>query len=393
LRLLGVAVATAALVLAPSAGAGTPAPGVAAELVERFDTPTYVATAPGRGRYLYVTQKEGAIRVLRNGELLDRPLLDISERVADQGEQGLLSAAFAPDFAQSRRFFVYYTASRGCSPAGGCPIRVDEFRTRRRDPARALRGSRQRVIAIPHPDASNHNGGTAAFGPDGKLWLAPGDGGGGGDQFEHARDPNSLLGKLLRIVPRPRRPGYRVPASNPFVDAPGRDEIWSYGLRNPYRFSFDEELSAIAIGDVGQGTQEEVSIVSIAKARGAGFGWPELEGTFDYPESPPYDPPTPPLAPIATYPNPTPGSSAVTGGVVAHDPELPHLEGRYLLADFYAGEVVSFAFDLATNTASDLQPLDIELIPQLVAFASGLDGQLYVLSLGGELYRLEPEQG
>ena len=393
MRLLGAAVATAVLVLAPSAGAGTPAPGVTAELVERFATPTFVATAPGRGRYLYVTQKEGTVRVLRNGELLDRPLLDISERVADQGEQGLLSAAFAPDFAESRRFFVYYTASRGCSPAGGCPIRVDEFRTRRRDPARALRGSRQRVIAIPHPEASNHNGGTVAFGPDGKLWLAPGDGGGGGDQFEHARDPNSLLGKLLRIVPRPRRPGYRVPASNPFVDAPGRDEIWSYGLRNPYRFSFDEELSAIAIGDVGQGTREEVNIVPIAAARGAGFGWPELEGDFDFPESPPYDPPAPPLSPIATYANPPGGPASVTGGVVAHDPDLPQLDGRYLFADFFAGQIISFDIDLSANTAGDVQALGVGPISGLVAFASGLDGQLYVLSLNGELYRLEPEQG
>jgi glucose/arabinose dehydrogenase len=389
--MLAAAVAGAALAFSAPANGGTPA-GVEAELVERFDTPTYVASAPGRGRYLYVTGKGGVIRVLRDGQLLERPFLDISDLVADQGEQGLLSAAFAPDFRRSRRFFVYYTASRGCGK-DGCPIRIDRFVAQRDDPTRARRGSQTRVISIPHDDAANHNGGTVAFGPDGRLWIATGDGGGGGDQFQNARDPSSLLGKLLRIAPRERRAGYRVPRSNPFVGSPGRDEIWSYGLRNPYRFSFDHELRAVAIGDVGQGAQEEVSIVSIAKARGAGFGWPEFEGNLDFDESPPYTPPTPPLAPIATYANPPGGPASVTGGVVARDPELPQLEGRYLLADFFAGEVVSFAFDLATNTASDLQPLDIDPIPQLVAFASGLDGQLYVLSMNGELYRLEPEQG
>ena len=341
-----------------------------------------------------MTEKSGTIRVLRDGELLPKTFLDISGLVADQGEHGLLSAAFAPDFARTRRFYVYYSASAGCNARAGCPIRVDEFKARRGDPTRARRKSRRRVISIPHPDALNHNGGTVAFGPDGRLWLATGDGGGSGDVFENARDLSSLLGKLLRINPLPAhrgRPGYRVPSGNPFVGEKGRDEMWSYGLRNPFRFSFDAPLGAIAIGDVGQGTEEEVSIATVAGARGLGFGWPEWEGNFDYPESPPYDLPGEPLFPMFTYPNPRP--AAVTGGVIAHDPELPSLEGRYLTADFYAGQVMSFIPDLANNEAEMVAALDIDPIPNLVAFASGLDGQLYVLSLSGELYRLEPEQG
>jgi glucose/arabinose dehydrogenase len=374
-----------------TAEAGGPA-GVQAQAIASFDSPTYVAAAPGRPRYLYVTEKSGVVRVMRNGATLPQPFLDISDRVTNSGEQGLLSIAFAPRFRKNRRFYVYYNSSSGCT--GGCPIRVEEFKARRRNPARARSASRRLVISIPHPDASNHNGGTVAFGPDGNLWLAPGDGGGGGDRFQNARDPGSLLGKLLRIKPvrrKVKRPGYRVPRSNPFVGRSGRDEIWSYGLRNPYRFSFDAGLNAVAIGDVGEGTQEEVSIVRLAKARGAGFGWPEFEGTHDYPESPPYTPPSPPLAPIFTYPNPAGGPASVTGGVIAHDPELPQLEGRYLFADFYAGQIRSFVPNLITNQAMDVQALDVTPIPNLVAFASGPDGQLYVLSLNGPLYRLEPE--
>lgn len=376
-----------------TAQAGTPAAGVEALLVETLDAPTYVAAAPGRPRYLYVTQRDGVIRVLRDGEALDEPFLDISGLVADQGEQGLLSIAFAPDFRRTRRFYVYFTASSNCS-ASGCPIQVHEFKARRRDRTRARPASRRRVISIPHTADSQHNGGTVAFGPGGRLFLAPGDGGGAGDSYENARDPRSLLGKLLRINPArrdPKRPGYRIPASNPFVGKPGRNEIWSYGLRNPFRFSIDEELRTVAIGDVGQGSQEEIDIVKIAGAKGAGFGWPEYEGTLDYPESPPYTPPDEPLFPMFTYGNPVSGPAAVTGGVIAHDPELPQLEGRYLTADFYAGQVFSFVPDLANNQADDVQNLDIDPIPYLVAFASGLDGQLYVLSLMGQLYRLEPE--
>jgi glucose/arabinose dehydrogenase len=397
MRAVATALGVAAVVVvaaAPSANAGST--GVETRLLANFQTPTFVAPAPSRPRYLYVTEKAGIVRVIRDSAPQLRPFLNLTDLVADDGEQGLLSIAFPPDHRKTRRFYVYYTASAGCTPAGGCPIRVDEFKTKRGDPARALRSSRRRVIQIPHPDAGNHNGGTVAFGPDGKLWLATGDGGGGGDQFEQSRDPESLLGKLLRINPRsgdPRRPGYRVPADNPFVNGPGRDEIWSYGLRNPFRFSFDAETGVVAIGDVGQGTQEEVSIVTIDEARGRGFGWPEWEGTFDFAESPPYTPPDEPLFPMFTYPNPPDGASAVTGGVIAHDPELPQLEGRYLTGDFYAGQVGSFVPDLVNNEADDVSSLDIAPVANLVAFASGLDGQLYVLSMGGELYRLEPEQG
>ena len=389
-------VALFALALAwplPAAEAGTPALAAdAVPLDTTFDEPVYVAAAPGKPRFLFVVEKEGKVRVMQDGVTLERPFLDITELVNPVGEQGLLSIAFPPDYASSRRFYVYFNNAERCG--SGCDIEVDEYRARRHDPTSARLNSRRRVIVIPHREAGNHNGGTVAFGPDGKLWLATGDGGGGGDQFHHAEDLGSLLGKLLRIEPLrkdKRRLGHRSPPGNPYVGQDGRDEIWSYGLRNPFRFSFDG--STVAIGDVGQGTEEEVDIVSIADARGAGFGWPEFEGNFDYPESPDYTPPTPPLAPIFSYPNPGGPNSpaAVTGGVVMHDPLLPQFEGRYLTVDFYAGSVGTFEPDLVNNEADDLQTLPIDPITGIAGFNSDAAGRVHFVSLfDNTLYRLEP---
>ena len=184
------------------------------------------------------------------------------------------------------------------------------------------------MLTIRHRDAGNHNGGTAAFGPDGKLWIATGDGGGGNDTFDNSSRLNELLGKLLRI--NPKKPengdlGYRVPGKNPFVDVKGQDEIWSIGLRNPFRFSFDGDN--ITIGDVGQGAREEVDIVPIDTAKGADFQWPAREGTIEGPE--PYRETTlPQIPPIHDYPRPVdPPDSVmrgvtVIGGVVVRDPRL-----------------------------------------------------------------------
>jgi glucose/arabinose dehydrogenase len=232
------------------------------------------------------------------------------------------------------------------------------------------------------------------FGPGGRLFLATGDGGGGGDQFHNAFDKAKALGKLLRINPvpkNPNRPGYRVPKSNPYVGEPGLDDIWSYGLRNPFRFNFDAELKAIEIGDVGQDAREEVDILPVADARGANFGWPQFEADLPYDSDPSHWGAGAPKPPMFAYDNPANGAAAVTGGLIVRDPTLPPaIQGRYLFADFYAGQLVDFVPDLPTGEADDPQVVGISPVSAPVAFCEGVEGQVYVVSLDdGRVYRLE----
>jgi hypothetical protein len=377
-----IAAAILVLALAPAASAQTEG-GFEAVPIESLSQPIDVDVARGSPDLLFVTRKGGVIEVLEGEDALAQPFLDISELVVAGGEQGLLSLAFPRDYAKSRRFYVYFTNAAG-------DIEVDEFKRSVADPMRARESSRRRVIVIPHPEHANHNGGTVQIDGRGRLWLATGDGGGGGDTEDNARRLGRLLGKLLRINPLrrdPSRPGYRIPKANPFVGAPGRDEIWSYGLRNPFRFSFDDELRTVAIGDVGQGSREEVNVLTRKAAKGTNFGWPQYEG--DQPFDPSRPGPGPPIPPLYAYPNPPAGQAAVTGGVIVHDPQLPTLEGRYLFADFYSGPLVSFIPDLVAGEADDVREETVT-ISQPAAFAHGTGGQLYVVSLAGTVYRLEP---
>lgn len=377
------------------ADAGVPSGGVVATAVGgKFDSPVFVSRAPGYERLLFVVEQGGTVRVLRDGVQRKRPFLDISNRVSTGGEQGLLSIAFSPGYRKNRRFYVYYT-NRECD--AGCDIEVDEFRRARGTALRARRRSRREVITIRHRDAANHNGGTAMFGPDRKLWLATGDGGGSGDTFDNARKRSSLLGKLLRIDPRKPargRRGYRVPTSNPFHGAtPGRGPIWSIGLRNPYRFSFDRARQAIAIGDVGQGAREEVSYVRIADARGANFGWPQLEG--DQPFDPSRPGPGPLVDPVHVYPNPAGAPSSVTGGIVARDPrlggDLAPAQRRYLFADVFDGPLRSFVPALGSGDP-DSSHREFDLgIAGPVAFGEDAKRRIHVVGLFADrVYRLDP---
>lgn len=248
--------------------------GVALKKIGNFDHPVYVAGAPGFSKLLFVVEQPGRIEVVRNGHRLRRPFLDLRRRVGyDGGERGLLSVAFAPDYARSGRFYVYYTDNRGA-------IRIDELH--RRGATRAAFGSRRSVIRIPHPVNANHNGGQMQFLGD-LLYFGTGDGGSEGDPPNNAQNKEVLLGKLLRIDPRASRgKPYSVPADNPFVGKPGRDEIYSYGLRNPFRFSFDTVTAKrprIALADVGQDRFEELDYTTVAAARGANFGWDAFEGS------------------------------------------------------------------------------------------------------------------
>ncbi|HET6830890.1 MAG TPA: PQQ-dependent sugar dehydrogenase [Solirubrobacterales bacterium] len=352
--------------------------GVRARRIGGFENPVYV-TGPRRSRgLLFVVEKRGVIKAVpRRGR--PRTFLDIHGRVSDGGERGMLSVAFPPDYRKSRRFYVYYTDNDG-------DIVVAEFRRSRRHPRKAMAKSRRTVIKVGHPGAPNHNGGQVQFGPDGYLYLGTGDGGGGGDPPENAQDRTSLLGKLLRIDPRKRgKRRYTVPRSNPFVGRSGRDEIYSYGLRNPYRFSFDRRGGRLAIGDVGQDRWEEVDLLSRKAARGANFGWDAFEGfeRFRSSDASP-SPPGPVKRPIAAFSHAA-GNCAITGGYVYRGKAAAKLRGRYVYADFCRGQIRS----LAPNRPKRDRPVGIRRFGGISSFGEDARGNLYFADLGSDaVYRI-----
>ena len=361
-----------------------PAKGrVALKKIGSFDHPVYVTGAPGFPQLLFVVEQPGRIAVLRGGHRLGKPFLDIRDEVSYGGERGLLSVAFPPDYPQSRRFYVYYTDAAG-------NIRIDEFK--RASATRAAGGSRRRVIVIPHPVNSNHNGGQLQF-LGNLLYFGTGDGGSGGDPPNNAQNKDVLLGKLLRIDPRPAggKP-YTVPASNPFVGKPGRDEIYSYGLRNPFRFSFDTTSAKqprLAIGDVGQNRYEELDYTTVGAADGANFGWDAFEGFHPYEDENSGTPdPSGTTKPIFAYSHSRGGGScSIIGGYVVRDPHLKGLRGRYVYADLCEGQLRSLAPHL--KRASDDRKLGLQ-VASPTSFGEDARHHLYVASLEGPVYRLVP---
>ena len=364
------------------------AQAIEAVSIGTFKNPVHVAVAPGASRLLFVVERPGRIRVLRDHVKLSRPFLDIADIVLGLpdagagGEEGLLSVAFAPDYAASGRLYVCFTNRDG-------NVEVDEFRRMAGSSTQADRTTRRRVLVIPHPTAGNHNGGQLAFGPDGYLYISVGDGGGGQPPGEPAHKLDNLLGKILRIDPR--RDGMRaftVPSDNPFVGRPGRDEIFAYGLRNPWRFAFDG--MRLALSDVGQQSLEEVNILTIGDARGANFGWPQYEGDEVFDATRPG--PDAPTFPIFTYAH-TQDRCAIIGGFVVRGRRLPSLRGRYIYGDACTGEVRSFVPNVATQDASDDRPIGVAALPGLSSFGRGLHGRIYLAQTtgtGGEVFRLDP---
>jgi glucose/arabinose dehydrogenase len=345
---------------------------VSLEKIGDFDQPTYIAQAPGTDD-LYVVEREGRLRIVRSGEVLDEPALDISDQVVAEGEQGLLSVAFPPDFQTSRRLYLYFTGNDQDQY-------VVEYRAR--DDGTVEEGSARELL---HMDdfASNHNGGMLLFGPDGHLYIGTGDGGLAGDQ-RNGQDLGSLLAKLLRIDPQPSgsRP-YSIPADNPLAGRPGaRPEICDYGLRNPWRFSFDRQNGALTIADVGQSSQEEIDYRGAGEICGNNFGWSAFEGTerFNPDQSAPGAVP-----PIFTYGRDR--GCSVSGGYVVRDPSLPQLNGRYVYGDYCESTLRSLV--PATPRAKDDRSLGLE-VDSLVSFGEDADGHIYAVSLDGPVYRLVP---
>jgi glucose/arabinose dehydrogenase len=312
--------------------------------------------------------------VVRNGRKLGTPFLDISGQVTSGGEQGLLSMAFAPDYASSGRFYVYFTDNGGDQ-------RVVEYHRASAD--RADPGSARLVLEMADSE-SNHNGGLLLFGPGGHLYIGTGDGGGGGDRHGargNAQNLGSLLGKILRIDPRPAngRP-YSVPGSNPFVGRSGaRGEIYAYGLRNPWRFSFDRRNGDLSIGDVGQGDVEEIDFVR--SGRGKNFGWRPFEGRSRYTpgESAPGH-----VRPVIQRFHDA-GHCSITGGMVVRDRSVPALFGRYVFGDYCVGRIESARLSPGRATQQRRTRLRVS---SLSSFGEDARGRVYATSLDGPVYRI-----
>ncbi|HKG03762.1 MAG TPA: PQQ-dependent sugar dehydrogenase [Conexibacter sp.] len=379
-----VVVAFAVLGACGSAPAGseparTAAAGVKLTKVGTFSSPDYVTQPPGERRRLFVVEQGGKIRVVRDGRVLRAPFLDISSQVVSGGEQGLLGLAFAPDYASSGRFYVDYTDRNG-------DTRVVEYR-RGSSADRANPRSARQLLFQDQPE-SNHNGGQLAFGPDGLLYIGLGDGGGGDDQhgpIGNAQNLDTLLGKILRIDPRPsgRRP-FGIPADNPFVGRRGaKPAIYAWGLRNPWRFSFDRATGDLTIGDVGQDHVEEIDFRTKGTGRGANFGWRAFEGTR---REDPSLPVRGDVKPVLQYTHDR-GGCSVTGGYVIRDPRLRTLAGRYVYGDFCAGDL--FTVRPRQGGASGRRALGLH-VPSLSSFGEDGSGRVYVVSLNGPVYRLDP---
>jgi glucose/arabinose dehydrogenase len=347
-------------------------------LLGRFDEPTYIAAPRGERRRRFVVEREGRIRVVRGGRVLDAPFLDISNLVTTGGESGLLSMAFAPDYETSRRFYVYYTDSRGFPT-------IDSFLRSEGSADRALPESRRNIISVPHP-RFNHKGGQIQFGPDGRLYAAFGDGGGGGDPDRNAQNLSRILGKMIRIEPR-RQGGYSVPADNPFRGRAGaRREIYAYGLRNPYRFSFDRASGDLTVGDVGQDAVEEIDFVPNRAGAGAApqggynFGWSVFEGRN------PYNAGRAPrhLPPVIDH-SQDDGFCSIIGGYVIRDRSLGRgWYGRYVYGDFCQPTVrlARLQPGRAPSRATRLR------VPNLASFGEDGRGRVYAVSLSGPVYRI-----
>jgi glucose/arabinose dehydrogenase len=355
---------------------------LALKKIGQFEHPVYVTGAPGFPKLVFVVEQPGRVAVLSGGKRLARPFLDIRGRVRyDDAEQGLLSIAFPPDYATSKSFYVYYNDEAG-------NIHIDEFKSS--SPTRADAGSRRPVIEIPHAENPNHNGGQMQF-LDNLLYFGTGDGGSGGDPPNNAQNKEVLLGKLLRIDPRPSGGApYSVPPSNPFVGGPGRDEIYSYGFRNPYRFSFDTVTAKqprIAIGDVGQNQFEELDYTTVAAADGANFGWDALEGFAPYTEGSSGTPdPGDTTKPIFAYPHSRAGGScAIIGGYVVRDRSLGSLYKHYVYADLCEGQLRSLMPHL--RGASDDHRLGVA-VESPTSFGEDDLGHVYVATLEGPVFRL-----
>ncbi|HEU4881560.1 MAG TPA: PQQ-dependent sugar dehydrogenase [Longimicrobium sp.] len=371
---LALLVVAAACSSGPSDG-GPPAGETSIRLqlvVQGLASPVHL-TAPANDARLFIVEQPGRIRIVQNGALLPTPFLDISAKVTAGGERGLLSVAFHPQYASNGTFFVNYTDTRG-------DTRIERYRVSA-DPNRADPATAELVLTVAQP-YSNHNGGLAAFGPDGKLYIGMGDGGGGGDPDETGQDPLRMLGKLLRIDVDAARP-YAIPANNPYAGGTNPlPEIWASGLRNPWRFSWDRTANLLYVADVGQNRLEEIDVVPAAQG-GVNYGWDEMEGSDCFEPSTGCNQ-TGKVQPVAEYTH-SDGCS-ITGGFVYRGQDIPALRGVYFYADYCQGWIRSFRY--ANGAATDARSWEVENVGSISSFGEDARGELYVVSHGGAVYKI-----
>ncbi len=351
--------------------------------VATVDSPTAMAIRSGSSS-LFVTEQGGRVREItvteddkdkRTFKLVSRPLLDISDDVIAGGERGLLGLAFSPD---GRRLYVYYTAQ----PDGANTLQEITLAGDKLD-----LDTRRTLLAVEDPYA-NHNGGDLHFGPDGFLYVALGDGGSGGDPEGNGQDKNALLGKILRIDPEGGSGDaeYGIPDGNPFADGGGAPEVWLYGVRNPWRFSFDAKTEDLWVADVGQNLWEEVNRLPAATGggRGANLGWNRMEGTHSFTRR---QNPEGAVLPVLDYSHDE--GYSVTGGYVYRGDAVKGLQGAYLFTDYGRSDLTAIVVDDA-GTVTAQRRFDTGT-PAVSSFGQGQDLELYVLSLEGSIWRIDPE--
>lgn len=342
-------------------------------VISGLDSPIGLANSADSSGRLFVLEQSGRIRVVREGELLSEPFLDIRDRVGSEAnEQGLLGLAFHPRYIENGYFYVNYTDRNGDTI-------IARFQVTGENRDRADPGSEEPLLYIAQP-YSNHNGGAVAFGPDGFLYLGLGDGGSANDPQGNGQSTNTHLGKILRIDVDGGYP-YSVPPDNPFVNVGGLPEIWAIGLRNPWRFSFDRLTGDLYIGDVGQNAWEEINYLPLGSPSGANFGWNYREGTHPFQGSPPAGLDL--IDPVAEYDH-SQGCS-VTGGVVYRGEMMPEWQGIYLFGDYCTG----FVWGLIAAQPGFWQSQKLfEIDGNITSFGEDESGEIYLLDRSGGMYRL-----
>jgi glucose/arabinose dehydrogenase len=380
----------AAIALAAGAAASAaPPPLTAQPFVSGFASPVEIAHANDSSGRLFVLEQAGRVRVIRNGQLLATPFLDLSPGnggpVRSGGEQGLLGIAFHPAYASNGRFWVYYTRALS-GDTNGNEIVLQRFQRSTGNPDIADPASGAIALTIAHPQFSNHNGGKIAFGPDGYLYVGVGDGGGGGDPSNAAQSLADLRGKILRLDVDGASP-YAIPASNPFAGSapPVRREIWAYGLRNPWKFSFDRTTGDVFIGDVGQNAWEEIDFQPRGAA-GRNYGWRIFEGTHCFNPSSGCS-----LAghtpPILEYAHNSTGGFSVTGGYRYRGGALPTLSGYYIYGDYVSGRT----WAAEPDSSGAWTATQVATLPNVSTFGEDENGELYAANHAtGAIVRLTP---
>jgi glucose/arabinose dehydrogenase len=349
-----------------------------------FSSPVFMTAPPGDSTRLFVVEQGGLIRIinLTNNSLLATPFLNISSLLSTGGERGLLGMAFDPQYVTNRRLYVFYTNTTG-------DIVIAQYLRNAVNANLADFSSATILLTVEHSAFSNHNGGMLAFGPDGCLYAGIGDGGGSGDPSNNGQNTFSLLGKLIRLNPDTGGPCGNV-IINPFLLGGGAQQVWSFGLRNPWRFSFDRQTNDLYIGDVGQNEREEINVSPgpTNAGRGLNYGWRLMEGRLCFNPSINCDSGNLTL-PVLDYPHFS-GACSVTGGYVYRGPAVPALRGTYFYADYCAGFVKSFRYQNGQPTEQKEWPLLSPTGGSITSFGEDATGELYITTQGGGLYKFIP---